>query len=56
MSGTCDPKEVLDAYLLRANCFIPRPDEMDSLVRLVKELVEFWGRTAVRPVAPCNPS
>jgi two-component system, chemotaxis family, response regulator Rcp1 len=49
LSTSTNEEDVLNAYDLHANCYIPKPLDMDNLVKLGKSLEEFWFRIALLP-------
>jgi two-component system, response regulator len=44
-------QDIVDAYALGANTYVPKPDSFDGLVSTVRALCEFWFRTCVLPRA-----
>jgi chemotaxis family two-component system response regulator Rcp1 len=49
LSTSTTPEDVRRAYDLHANCYIPKPLDMEKLVQLGKSLEEFWLTTAILP-------
>ena len=49
LSTSTSDEDVLRAYDLHANCYIPKPLDMDNLTQLGKSLEEFWLSTALLP-------
>lgn len=46
--------DIADAYDLHANCYIPKPVDLDKLVEMTQRLEAFWLGTSV--FAPCLPA
>jgi chemotaxis family two-component system response regulator Rcp1 len=49
LSTSTSTEDVLRAYDLHANCYVPKPLDVESLVRLGKSLEDFWLSTAILP-------
>jgi chemotaxis family two-component system response regulator Rcp1 len=49
LSTSTSEEDILNAYDLHANCYVPKPLDMDNLVKLGKSLEEFWLRIALLP-------
>jgi CheY-like chemotaxis protein len=49
LSTSTSAEDVLQAYDLHANCYIPKPLDIEHLVRLGRSLEEFWLSTAILP-------
>jgi chemotaxis family two-component system response regulator Rcp1 len=49
LSTSTSAEDILNAYDLHANCYIPKPLDLDSLVQLGKALEGFWLTTAILP-------
>jgi two-component system response regulator len=47
-TSTC-AEDVSKAYDLHANCYIPKPVDLDNLVQVSKRIEAFWLCTAVLP-------
>jgi chemotaxis family two-component system response regulator Rcp1 len=50
LSTSTDVEDVRRAYDLHANCYVPKPIDMDQLVQLGKSLEDFWSKTVLLPV------
>ena len=50
LSTSTSPDDIAAAYRLHANCYVAKPEDMDSLVRLSKLLECFWLRAVLLPV------
>jgi len=50
LSTSTAPEDVRRAYDLHANCYVPKPLDLEKLVQLGKSLEEFWLTTAILPV------
>lgn len=44
-STGCD--DIANAYDLHANCYIPKPVDLDKLIQMSQRLEAFWVKTAV---------
>ena len=49
LSISDDSKDIQQSYLLGANTFITKPDSMESLLKTVNLLKEYWIKTAQLP-------
>src|SRR5438128_1024631 len=49
LSTSTNDEDVVRAYDLHANCYVPKPLDMDNLVELGRSLEEFWLSTALLP-------
>lgn len=49
LSTSTNSEDVHRAYDLHANCYIPKPLDMDQLMMLGKTLEEFWLKTVLLP-------
>ncbi len=49
LSTSTSSEDILRAYDLHANCYVPKPLDVENLVQLGKSLEEFWLRTAILP-------
>jgi CheY-like chemotaxis protein len=45
------PEDVLDAYAIGANTYIPKPASFDGLLNTVRAICEFWFKLCVVPGA-----
>lgn len=50
LSTSTAAEDVRRAYDLHANCYVPKPLDVEKLVQLGKSLEEFWLSTAILPV------
>jgi CheY-like chemotaxis protein len=50
LSTSTATEDVRRAYDLHANCYVPKPLDVEKLVQLGKSLEEFWLSTAILPV------
>jgi len=50
LSTSTNVEDVRRAYDLHANCYVPKPIDMDQLVQLGKSLEDFWSKTVLLPV------
>jgi chemotaxis family two-component system response regulator Rcp1 len=50
LSTSTSVEDVRRAYDLHANCYVPKPVDMDQLVQLGKSLEDFWSNTVLLPV------
>ena len=49
LSTSTDEEDIRRAYDLHANCYVPKPIDMDQLVQLGKSLQDFWLNTVILP-------
>jgi len=49
LSTSTNSSDISDAYDMHANCYIPKPVELDQLVELGRRLEAFWLNSAVLP-------
>jgi CheY-like chemotaxis protein len=49
LSTSTNAEDVRAAYDLHANCYIPKPAELQCLVKLGRMIEDFWFSTAVLP-------
>lgn len=49
LSTSTSAEDVLRAYDLHANCYVPKPLDIERLVQLGRSLEEFWLSTAILP-------
>ncbi len=49
LSTSTSSEDILHAYDLHANCYVPKPLDVENLVQLGKSLEEFWLRSAILP-------
>ena len=49
LSTSDAPADVHRAYELGANAYVPKPFDIDDLLRVGRSLAEFWFRSAVLP-------
>jgi two-component system, chemotaxis family, response regulator Rcp1 len=50
LSTSTNVEDVRRAYDLHANCYVPKPLDMDQLVHLGRSLEEFWLNMVLLPV------
>ncbi len=43
-------EDVLAAYNLHANCYVPKSSDLDTFFRAIQSIEEFWLRTARLPL------
>jgi two-component system response regulator len=48
-TSSAAPRDILQAYMLYANCYIIKPLDLDSFFRVVRNVVRFWHMTASLP-------
>jgi chemotaxis family two-component system response regulator Rcp1 len=51
LSSSTLAADIATAYDLHANCYIPKPANLDQLMRIGKRIEEFWMSTSILPVA-----
>jgi DNA-binding NarL/FixJ family response regulator len=49
LTTSTNPEDVRRAYDLHANCYVPKPLDIDRLVQLGKSLDDFWLTTVLLP-------
>lgn len=49
LSTSTSTEDVLRAYDLHANCYVPKPLDIERLVQLGRSLEEFWLSTVILP-------
>jgi chemotaxis family two-component system response regulator Rcp1 len=49
LSSCTQSADIARAYELHANCFIPKPSNLDQLVRIGRQIETFWLGTAAVP-------
>ena len=49
LTTSTNPEDVRRAYDLHANCYVPKPLDIDKLVELGKALEDFWLSTVLLP-------
>jgi chemotaxis family two-component system response regulator Rcp1 len=49
LSTSTDADDVRRSYDLHANCYVPKPIDVDQLVQLGKQLEDFWLSTVLLP-------
>jgi CheY-like chemotaxis protein len=49
LSTSTSSEDVENAYDLHANCYIPKPVDVETLVQLGKLMENFWLKTALLP-------
>jgi two-component system, chemotaxis family, response regulator Rcp1 len=49
LSTSTSTEDVMRAYDLHANCYVPKPLDIEHLVQLGRSLEEFWLSTAILP-------
>jgi chemotaxis family two-component system response regulator Rcp1 len=49
LSTSTNPEDINCAYRLQANCYVVKPENLDSLITLSKLLESFWFQTVWLP-------
>jgi chemotaxis family two-component system response regulator Rcp1 len=49
LSTSTSPEDIRNSYDLHANCYIPKPADLDALIELRKLIEHFWLGTAILP-------
>lgn len=49
LSTSANPNDISAAYDMHANCYIPKPVDIDQLVQIGQRLEAFWLNAAVLP-------
>lgn len=42
-------EDIEEVYLLRANCYLVKPPDIDEFFSMIRRIVEFWWETAQLP-------
>jgi chemotaxis family two-component system response regulator Rcp1 len=42
-------EDIEEVYLLRANCYLVKPPDIDEFFLMIRRIVEFWWQTAQLP-------
>jgi chemotaxis family two-component system response regulator Rcp1 len=50
LSTSTNQEDIQKAYELHANCYLPKPSDLDSLVQLSKVIEGFWLNAALLPI------
>ncbi|MGH9559514.1 MAG: response regulator [Bryobacteraceae bacterium] len=48
LSTSTRQEDIQKAYDLHANCYIPKPEDLESLVKLSHAIETFWFRSAIQ--------
>lgn len=51
LSSSTLPADIAQAYDSHANCYIPKPADLDQLMRIGRQIEAFWMSTSVLPAA-----
>ncbi len=49
MTTSMAEPDVLRCYDLHANCFVPKPVDLDDFITVIQSVARFWGRMAILP-------
>jgi two-component system, chemotaxis family, response regulator Rcp1 len=49
LSTSTGSDDIAKAYDLHANCYIPKPVDLETLVKMSQQIEQFWLSTAVLP-------
>ena len=49
ISNSISPDDVNDVYRLNGNCYLVKPQDLDSMFEMVRTMVDFWFRKAQLP-------
>ena len=49
VSGSIDPKQIRDAYKLKANCYITKPTDLNEFLEFIRSCFGFWGTAVTFP-------
>ena len=49
LTSSVNQRDVFRAYELRANCYVQKPNELDTWFEVVHGIEEFWLRIVVLP-------
>jgi Response regulator containing CheY-like receiver, AAA-type ATPase, and DNA-binding domains len=49
VSGSIDPRQIRDAYKLKANCYITKPADLNEFLEFIRSCFGFWGTAVTFP-------
>jgi chemotaxis family two-component system response regulator Rcp1 len=49
LSGSSNPADIRKAYVLGANCYIRKPNDLDDFMSVIQTCYQFWSRAASLP-------
>ena len=51
LTSSQSDEDVLSVYALNANCYVPKPVDLDQFLAAIRSIEQFWFKTARLPVA-----
>ena len=51
LTSSQSDEDVLSVYALNANCYVPKPVELDQFLAAIRSIEQFWFKTARLPTA-----
>lgn len=56
LSTSTQDQDILNAYRLRANCYMSKPLDFEAFKKVIHRLWQFWFQTVTLPSQPQSPS
>ena len=51
LTSSQSDEDVLSVYTLNANCYVPKPADLDRFLEAIRSIEQFWFKTARLPAA-----
>jgi chemotaxis family two-component system response regulator Rcp1 len=51
LTSSQSDEDVLSVYTLNANCYVPKPADLDQFLAAIRSIEQFWFKTARLPTA-----
>lgn len=51
LTSSQSDEDVLSVYTLNANCYVPKPADLDQFLTAIRSIEQFWFKTARLPTA-----
>ena len=51
LTSSQSDEDVLSVYTLNANCYVPKPTDLDQFLAAIRSIEQFWFKTARLPTA-----
>jgi chemotaxis family two-component system response regulator Rcp1 len=51
LTSSADPEDIRQTYSLRGNCFVTKPVDLATFLKVVSSIQEFWSKVATLPEA-----
>jgi len=52
VTASCVNSDIVEAYKLNANCYIPKPTDLDGFATIIKAIGKFWFAIGHLPPKP----